>query len=104
MPEFTEEMRKELLNKQYGLAGSHSAVQICAWTRKSLRGKGSCYKQKKLMQWGQMSDLGTNQILLEVYKALDKFNEKVSIDILLAKGIYRRKLKERIEILEATDL
>lgn len=46
MPEFTEGMRKELLNKQYGLAGRHSAVQICSWTRKSLRGKGSCYKQK----------------------------------------------------------
>lgn len=44
--EFTSEVRKQLLNKQYGLAGRHSAVQICSWTRKSLRGKGSCYKQK----------------------------------------------------------
>ena len=44
--EFTPEVRKQLLNKQYGLAGRHSAVQICSWTRKSLRGKGSCYKQK----------------------------------------------------------
>lgn len=44
--EFTPEVKKQLLNKQYGLAGRHSAVQICSWTRKSLRGKGSCYKQK----------------------------------------------------------
>ncbi|MDD5096612.1 MAG: 4-demethylwyosine synthase TYW1 [Candidatus ainarchaeum sp.] len=45
-PGFSSEVRKQLLNKQYGLAGRHSAVQICSWTRKSLRGKGSCYKQK----------------------------------------------------------
>ena len=44
--EFSSEVQKQLLNKQYGLAGRHSAVQICSWTRKSLRGKGSCYKQK----------------------------------------------------------
>ncbi len=33
-------------NARYGIAGSHSAVQICSWTRKSLRGQGVCYKQK----------------------------------------------------------
>jgi len=33
-------------NARYGIAGRHSAVQICSWTRKALRGKGVCYKQK----------------------------------------------------------
>ncbi|NYZ77082.1 4-demethylwyosine synthase TYW1 [Candidatus Micrarchaeota archaeon] len=33
-------------NAHYGIAGRHSAVQICGWTRKSLRGQGVCYKQK----------------------------------------------------------
>lgn len=36
-----------LLKKQhYAVAGKHSAVQICRWTKKSLRGEGFCYKQK----------------------------------------------------------
>lgn len=36
-----------LLKKQhYALVGNHSAVQICAWTKKSLRGEDVCYKQK----------------------------------------------------------
>ncbi len=33
-------------NARYGIAGNHSAVQMCDWTRKALRGKGVCYKQK----------------------------------------------------------
>lgn len=35
----------ELTKKQYGIHG-HSGVQICGWTKKSLRGEGVCYKQK----------------------------------------------------------
>ncbi len=36
-----------LLKKQhYRLAGKHSAVQICRWTKKSLLDSGECYKQK----------------------------------------------------------
>jgi tRNA wybutosine-synthesizing protein 1 len=34
-----------LINKQYGVFG-HSGVQICGWTKNSLREKGVCYKQK----------------------------------------------------------
>jgi len=38
---------KELLKKQhYSIAGKHSAVQICRWTKKSLVDEGFCYKQK----------------------------------------------------------
>jgi tRNA wybutosine-synthesizing protein 1 len=43
---FSPEVIEEFLKKQYGLAGSHSAVQICGWTKRMLRGKGACYKQK----------------------------------------------------------
>lgn len=32
--------------KSYGIVGSHSGIQICTWTKKALRGKGVCYKQK----------------------------------------------------------
>jgi len=38
---------KEILRKQhYELVGEHSAVQICRWTKKSLRDEGACYKEK----------------------------------------------------------
>jgi len=36
----------KFINAQYGIAGDHSAVQICSWTKKALRGQGVCYKQK----------------------------------------------------------
>jgi len=36
-----------LLKKQhYVVVGKHSAVQICRWTKNSLRGEGECYKYK----------------------------------------------------------
>ncbi len=38
---------KKILKKQhYGIVGKHSAVQICRWTKKSLRDEGVCYKEK----------------------------------------------------------
>lgn len=43
---FSSEVCSEFLKKQYGLVGRHSAVQICGWTKKMLRGKGACYKNK----------------------------------------------------------
>jgi len=41
------EKAKKILKKQhYALVGKHSAVQICRWTKKSLRNGGVCYKEK----------------------------------------------------------
>jgi len=38
---------KKILKKQhYGIVGDHSAVQICRWTKKSIRDEGVCYKEK----------------------------------------------------------
>ncbi len=38
---------KNILKKQhYELVGGHSAVQICRWTKNSLRDQGVCYKEK----------------------------------------------------------
>lgn len=38
---------QDILKKQhYALVGKHSAVQICRWTKKSLRDEGVCYKEK----------------------------------------------------------
>jgi len=43
---FSDKVVEEFLKKQYGIVGNHSAVQICGWTKRMLRGKGACYKQK----------------------------------------------------------
>mgnify|MGYP000072495890 CR=1 FL=1 len=40
------ELKKILKKQHYALVGQHSAVQICRWTKKSLRGEGVCYKEK----------------------------------------------------------
>lgn len=38
---------KDILKKQhYEIAGKHSAVQVCRWTKKSLLDEGTCYKEK----------------------------------------------------------
>jgi len=38
---------RQILKKQhYAIAGNHSGIQICRWTKKSLRGEGECYKEK----------------------------------------------------------
>ncbi len=32
--------------QQYRIIGNHSAVKTCGWTKKMIRGEGSCYKHK----------------------------------------------------------
>ena len=41
-----EAYRKLLEKQQYELIGSHSAVKVCTWTKKSLRDEGVCYKEQ----------------------------------------------------------
>lgn len=40
----TEEAKKELTQQQYRVVGSHSAVKVCGWAKKHIRGEGQCYK------------------------------------------------------------
>jgi len=35
---------KELEKQQYRLVGNHSAVKVCYWTKKMIKGEGGCYK------------------------------------------------------------
>ncbi len=44
--ELNEKQKRIFIKQHYGLAGNHSAVKVCGWTRKSLHDKGVCYKQK----------------------------------------------------------
>ncbi len=39
-------VKERFESASYGIAGNHSGVEICSWTKKALRGKGVCYKQK----------------------------------------------------------
>jgi len=41
-----KEIKEKLTRQHYALIGKHSAVQICRWTKKSLRNEGVCYKEK----------------------------------------------------------
>ena len=42
--QLTALQKKILIRQGYRLVGNHSAVKICEWTKKSLRGDGNCYK------------------------------------------------------------
>ncbi|MEM3126944.1 MAG: 4-demethylwyosine synthase TYW1 [Candidatus Woesearchaeota archaeon] len=39
-----EHKRKRMEKQQYRLVGNHSAVKICYWCKKSVRGEAECYK------------------------------------------------------------
>ncbi|RMF06410.1 4-demethylwyosine synthase TYW1 [Candidatus Woesearchaeota archaeon] len=38
--------RKNLEKQGYRIIGSHSAVKVCGWTKKMIKGEGGCYKLK----------------------------------------------------------
>jgi tRNA wybutosine-synthesizing protein 1 len=42
----SENLRKEMTRQHYKIVGRHSAVKLCGWLKKSIRGEGVCYKQK----------------------------------------------------------
>ncbi|MFH1785117.1 MAG: 4-demethylwyosine synthase TYW1 [Candidatus Micrarchaeota archaeon] len=42
---FNEAVRKKY-EKNYGIVGNHSGVQICLWNKKSIKGHRGCYKVK----------------------------------------------------------
>jgi tRNA wybutosine-synthesizing protein 1 len=41
-----KEIKKKLKKQHYEIVGNHSAVQICRWTKKSLKDEGVCYKEQ----------------------------------------------------------
>lgn len=41
-----EKLHSKLRRQKYFLAGEHSGVKLCTWTKKSLRDMGYCYKQQ----------------------------------------------------------
>lgn len=42
----SKEIKGILEKNQYRIVGKHSAVQICPWTKKSLRGEDVCWKER----------------------------------------------------------
>ncbi|MDD5111641.1 MAG: 4-demethylwyosine synthase TYW1, partial [Candidatus Altiarchaeota archaeon] len=41
-----EDIRPLLEKQRYKTAGSHSAVKLCHWAKKSILNEGYCYKQQ----------------------------------------------------------
>lgn len=41
-----KKVKKVLKKQHYEIVGKHSAIQICRWTKKSLRNERVCYKEK----------------------------------------------------------
>ncbi len=41
-----KKVRDILIKQHYRIVGKHSAVQICRWTKNSLKDEGVCYKEK----------------------------------------------------------
>ncbi len=41
-----EKLKKALEKMHYEFIGNHTALEICSWTKKSLRDEGVCYKEK----------------------------------------------------------
>jgi len=41
-----ENYKKLLVKQGYRFSGDHSVVKMCGWTKKALKGEGTCYKQK----------------------------------------------------------
>ncbi len=46
MPIISDDTKKLLEKQGYAFSGEHSAVKICHYTKKALRGEGTCYKNK----------------------------------------------------------
>lgn len=42
----SQKKAEDLYKQGYRLVGNHSAIKVCLWTKKALRGEGYCYKQK----------------------------------------------------------
>ncbi len=77
--------RKRIRKETYEPVGKHSAVQLCTWTKNSLRDEGECFKQKfygiKSHQCCQMtcSIFCNNRCIhcwRDISNAQDKFPEK----------------------------
>ncbi len=41
-----DNLKKVLEKMHYSIVGENSGVQVCLWTKKSLQGKGGCWKEK----------------------------------------------------------
>jgi len=44
--EINNKLIEDLKHKHYGIYGKHSAVEICTWNKKALKGEGVCYKEQ----------------------------------------------------------
>jgi tRNA wybutosine-synthesizing protein 1 len=109
--EIVEKMKKQ----GYRFVGSHSAVKICRWTKKSLIDEGVCYKEKfygiKAHMCCQMTPwLGCPNRCIHCWRAIEfdfnklMNNKKINSPSEIIKGCIeaQRKLLEGFKILPKT--
>lgn len=85
-PKAIDPTYRALLEKQhYEIVGNHSAVEICGWTKKSLKGQGTCYKQRfygiRSHQCCQMTPVAVacDQKCLFCWRANEHFSGKTEL-------------------------
>jgi tRNA wybutosine-synthesizing protein 1 len=44
--QLSETAKADLTKQKYRVVGSHTAVKVCGWTKKMIKGQGGCYKLK----------------------------------------------------------
>ncbi|MDD4983633.1 MAG: 4-demethylwyosine synthase TYW1 [Candidatus ainarchaeum sp.] len=80
--QLTPSQEKMLKGRQYGLVGKQGAVQICEWTKKSLRDQDDCYKNKfygvKTYSCAQITPnvLTCDQNCIFCWRPLEMYNTK----------------------------
>lgn len=100
------QIEKQLRNAHYGVH-NHSAVQICAWTKKSLHNEGVCYKQKfygidthRCMEFSPAAVFcGHNCIFCWRPMEFMRFTEMKAEEADEPKEIYERLMEERRKLL-----
>ena len=99
-------IEKHLRKAKYGVFG-HSAVQICAWTKKSLHDEGFCYKQKfygidthRCMEFSP-SAVFCEQNCIFCWRPMEfmKFRKMEADEVDNPKEIYERLIEERKKLL-----
>ncbi|MEM5829777.1 MAG: 4-demethylwyosine synthase TYW1 [Candidatus Aenigmatarchaeota archaeon] len=99
-----EATRKKLRNAKYGIFG-HSTVEICNWTKRSLRGEGNCYKNKfygiethRCMEFSPAGMFCQNRCIYcwrptEFYKLLEMKEEQVDEPEQIVQALMKERRK-----------
>ncbi len=106
MVSLDKDSKANFQKKHYGIVGSHSGVEICGWTKKSLTGRGTCYKEKfygvhadrcaqisPAMAWCEQNCLHCWRPM-EMFRAPNKFTGDMDPPELIIDGVISERKKQ----------